>query len=395
MRILASLVVPVLALSACYNSYRGPDSGRDDYRYSDDRYSDDRWHDAADVPLAARIDQTGVGLAVRLNRPAYVAMFEIVPGQGVGLYYPSLSAERAYFPSGFTSLPRHGARRIDSYFTGMPARYSRGEPRFYFLVASRQPLRSISRFQRSNGALRSVLGVTAYTANNYRRVMDDLVQAVVPNQGDEDWTTDVLAVWPRDLGYYADNGAYQRVRCADGSVEILPLELARWGCRGQQRPTVVRAPRTNTPPTGGDSLSTVTPPSRRRPEPVADAPGEAQEGTRRTAPARRPAPEAAERPRIGDGEIASPATRAEGEERSERPRVEAPTREPRESPRAAPEATRAEPRREAPAPRSEPRETPRAEPTRSAPERSAPAPAPSPPPSRPERTRPAEPPAAG
>src|SRR5215218_6641704 len=150
MRRLASLIVPVLALTGCYAPLRGPGSGPSSYRDASDR-----WYDAADVPLAVRIERTGLGLGLRLNRPAYVAMFEILPGQGVGLYYPAFNAEQAYFANGFTSLPTHGARRYDSYFANGVSRYSRGEPRFYFVVASRQPLRSITRFQHSEGALRS------------------------------------------------------------------------------------------------------------------------------------------------------------------------------------------------------------------------------------------------
>jgi hypothetical protein len=401
MRRLASLLVPVLALSACSNAYRG--SGPDSYRYSSDR-----WYDAADVPLAARIDQTGTGLAVRLNRPAYVAMFEILPGQGVGLFYPAYSGEQAYFASGFTMLPTHGARRYDSYFTGSGSRYTRGQPRFYLLVASRQPLRSITRFQHSEGAIRSVLGLNAYSTMNYQRVMEDLVQAVVPYQNDQDWTTDVLAVWPRsDYGYYADNGGYRRVYCGDGTVELLPIELASYGCRRQQRPIVVRQPRVATPPPGRGDSSDVTTPTRRRPEPVAGAPaGGGEQGTTGSvAPGRRPrpTPEVADRPEVtGGGEPRAASPRQGAEERRERPRVEAPAREPRA----------AEPRQEAPrheSPRPEPRqESPRAEPVRSAPPpapappparsespRSEPAPRSDPSPSREERSRPAAPPAAG
>jgi len=402
MRRLASLLVPVLALSACYGpSYGGPGSRGD--RGDSYRYSSDRWYDAADVPLAARIDQTGIGLGVQLNRPAYVAMFEILPGQGVGLYFPAFTAENAYFPSGFSTFPTHGARRFDSYFTNSLSRYERNQPHFYFLVASRRPLRSIPSFQRNEGAMRSVLGLTAYSTMNYRRVMDDLVQAVVPNQNDDDWTTDVLAIWPRDYnGYYADNGGYQRVYCGNGTVELLPIELAQWGCRRYDRPVVVRTPRVATPPPAHDDSASVTPPSRRRP-PVADGPTEGQaegQGRTRRVPERRPAPEAVERPQVGDGETRSPAA-PEAVERRERPRVEAPAREPREAPRAEP---RSEPRQEAPrreSPRSEPREAPRAESPRSEPrsappervESSRPAPAPSsPPPSREERSRPAAPP---
>jgi hypothetical protein len=422
MRRLASLLVPVLALSACVRPYYGPEPDGDGYRSSSDR-----WYDAADVPLAARIEQTGIGYGIRLNRPAYVAMFEILPGQGVGLYYPSYQPERAFFPTGFSSLPTHGARRFDSYFTGMPSVYRRGEPRFYFLVASKRPLRSITRFQRSEGSLRSVLGLTAYSSMNYRRVMDDLVQAVVPPQSDDDWTTDVLAIWPRSDGYYADNGGYTRVYCGDGTVEVLPIELSRWGCMRQRRPIVVRAPRVATdPPPSSEDTVTVRPPTRRRPQPADGATEGAAEGGRVAVPERRPGhPEAADpaapRVRPGGGETEVAPAASEGEdartprvEPRERPRPESPAPEPRqpreprseprsETPRPTPRETpRTEPRAETPRPTPTPRsETPRSEPRSEAPRpapvrndpppaRSEPAPAPAP--SRPERPAPESPP---
>ena len=408
MRRLATLLVPVLALSACYPGYRsGP--GSDSYRYDSDR-----WYDAADVPLAARVEQVGSGLGIRLNRPAYVAMFEIIPGQGVGLYYPAYGAERGYFPSGFSSLPLHGARYYDSYFTGLPARYSRGEPRFYFLVASRRPLRSITRFQRADGAIRSVLGLTAYNTLNYRRVMDDLVEAVVPLQNDEDWTTDVLAVWPQDYGYYAYGDRYQRVYCGDGTTELLPAELALWGCRRQQRPIVVRAPRTadggtTPPPAAGDSVRA---PGRHRPQPAdgADAGTGADDTGRRAVPQRRPGtPEAAEpaAPRTRPGvDAETPATPGEdgGDARTprveprERPRAESPRPEPRETPRTEPRTESPKPTPRSESPRSEPRTesprpAPRAESPRSEPRTEAPRPAPvrNDPPPRAEPARSSEP----
>lgn len=389
MRRLASLLVPMLALSACYNAYRGP-GGTDSYRYASDR-----WYDAADVPLAARIDRVGFGLGVRLNRPAYVAMFEILPGQGVGLFYPAYSSEQAYFPVGFTALPTHGARRFDSYFTGGISRYTRGQPHFYFLVASRQPLRSIARFQHSDGAIRSVLGLSAYGTFSYRQVMDDLVQSVVPYQSDEDWTTDVLAVWPENgYGYYADNGGYQRVYCGD-HVEVLPIELAPYGCRRYDRPVVVREPRIAGPPSKPESGDSVTTPSRRRPAPpaVGGTGDDQQTVTPRQAPGRRLRPEATDRPKVGDDETRAPAPRATGGEESqarERPRAETPSRE---SPRSA------EPRERHESPRSEPV---RSEPRQESPRVERAAPPPSPPPAprsepspspRAERSRPAEPPA--
>jgi hypothetical protein len=273
-------------------------------------------------------------------------------------------------------LPTHGSRRFDSYFTSNVSQYTRGQPRFYFLVASRQPLRSIARFQRSSGALRSVLGLSAYNTVNYRQVMDDLVQAVVPYQDETEWTTDVLAIWPRnDYGsYYAGNDGYTRVYCADGTDLIVPIELARWGCQRHDRPMVVRAPRSAGPTPTPTDTNHVTPITRHRPEPVtagAAGGGDDQAQPTRLVPQRRPTPESVDKPQMGDGETPASGTR-------ERPRVEPPSREPRaegpaREPRSAPQP-RAEPKQDMPRremPRSEPRsESPRAEAPRV--ERSAP-----------------------
>jgi hypothetical protein len=256
------------------------------------------------------------------------------------------------------------------------------------------------------------------------------VNVVVPNQSDDDWTTDVLAVWPDDqYDSYYNNPRYVRVDCGNGRFELLPLELALWGgCRRQGVGTgVASIPSDGTHQPGDTTL--VHAPGRRRPEP-APGPGEAAEGsTRRSVPQRRP------EPRAGVPEVVEPATTqprvapergGTGEDAPAKPRVERPITtqpettpepaaeprsrpariepretpaEPRESPRSQP--TRAEPRetprsepvrsqpRETPRSepvRSEPRsETPRSEPVRSEPARSEPAPssrpvAPSPPP---------------
>jgi hypothetical protein len=381
MRRLSLLALSLLSLSACYGNGYGPG----EYRSS----RTNRWYDSG-APWAARIEETGIGLGIRLSEPAYVAVFEILPGEGVGLYYPSMGGERSFYSRGFTTLPRHRRTQyFDSYFTGMPVHYRGSQPRFYFLVASREPLRSITRFQRSNGALRSVLGLTAYNTMNYRRVMDDLVGAVVPYQPEEDWTTDVLAIWPSTMDRYAYQGSprYVGVQCG-GRTVILPLELAFWGCpRRGDRGVVVHAPANPRPRQPGDT-TTVQTPGRRRPEPTDAGEGGATsgnaDGTRR-APQRRTEPrdpgiDAVELPRARPGgqdgvtgreppRVAAPA----GEEGSESPRAEPRTELPRSRPEPA-EPVRSEPREPVRAEpvRSEPREPVRSEPVRSEPIRSEP-----------------------
>ncbi|HYJ79904.1 MAG TPA: hypothetical protein VEW03_09905 [Longimicrobiaceae bacterium] len=383
MRRIALLLVP-LALAACAGPYasRGPGG-----RYE----RGDRWYDAADAPLTARLMESGSRLAVQLNRPAHIAIFEIVPMQGVGLMYPAYQSETNYLSSGSSTVYMRGTRYYDSYFSARPARYTRNEPRYYFLVASSRPLR-VSRFQRSPGALRSVLGLSAYTALDHRTVMNDLVDVIVPQQHDDDWTTDLLAVWPDNhrSGVYAfDDRRYLRVRCSDGRELVVPYELAWYACdrRGNQAPPA--APPGNPPPR--DS-SEVDKPTRRRPEPPVVGVPEDAEG-RLTAPARRPKPEP-----VGETGLVRPEDA--GASARERPRAEPRPLEPRREPAREEAPMRPEPRREEPAraqPREEPRraepartEPPRSEPSRveparsdpprSDPPRSDPSPAPSPPP---------------
>ena len=86
-------------------------------------------------------------------------------------------------------------------------------------MASRRPLHNVQRFQRSPGALRSVLGLSDYASLSANTVMNDLVSAVVPAQPDDDSATDMFAIWPerRSSRYYSDDRRYVEVRCADGS----------------------------------------------------------------------------------------------------------------------------------------------------------------------------------
>jgi hypothetical protein len=427
MRRLAALLIVPLALSACA-TYGSPGGGR----YEGDSRRG-RWYDDYSVPLRAEIVQSGGNLAVRLNRPAHVAIFEIVPGAGVGLTYPAFSREASYLPTGFSYLSNQRPRYYDWYHnaSGLASR-TRGEPRFYFLVASRRPL-NVDRFQRSPGALRTVLGLNAYSALNHRTVMNDLVDAIVPYQGDDDWTTDLLAIWPDRSRYdrYAygdyDRDRWVRLQCPDGRTVVVPLELYRYACGRSTGDGGTREVPPLRPDEPGDS-SSVGKPGRRRPEPRTPTGGNTDDG-KVGAPGGRPErpgtgagprvrpPESGEGGETGGGETGDageaprirptrPETRpgsrgggeVDGESVRETPRVsprreEPPTREeprvrevprvrdeprsdppPRPQPRNDPPPARAEPRNDPPPTRAEPRNDPppaRVEP-RSEPPRAAP-----------------------
>lgn len=376
MRRLASLFLAVAALGACapYYSPGGP-YDRDRGRYDDDYYGDGYYGGA---PLDARIVPGGGFFGVRLSDDAHVAIFEIVPGRGVGLLYPSYDSERGLFRAGHSNIHIGAPRYYDWYFANSATSpYGRvtSEPRFFFMVASRRPLQNIGRFQRSPGALRSLLGLSSYASLNTNTVMNDLVSAVVPAQPDEDWATDMYAIWPnsRSSGYYRNDRRYVEVRCANGRTVFTALELARYACQTprDRRPVPPVSPGR---PDGGST--DVVQPGRKRPGTTnADAPSV---GRRRTAPAIRrggeEAPRSVEPRRGGEEAPARVAPRRGGDEapRSVEPRREEPRREAAPA-RVAPrreesaEPRRAEPRREearreeAPR-RAEPREVSRPEP---------------------------------
>lgn len=428
MKRLAALLLPVLALSACYVP---PPGGP----YTGERYDQtaDRWYDDGNVALGARIlPRPSNQFSVQLNRPAYVAVFEILPGQGVGLLYPRYDGENAYLPAGYSYLDvTQGRLSYEWYSASLRGRYARNTPRFYFLVASKRPLR-VSRFQRGgDGALRSVLGLSAYSTIDYRTVMNDLVNAIVPNQPVSDWTTDVYSDWPtQGYDYYYSNypDTYVRVYCDNNSYVVVPWELSRYACRDGRRGHFNGNDRGQTPPPARDTTQ-VTAPGRHRPEPPTSGGGETgAEGVRRPRPLNRPvSPPDPMHPREGDDGQGPRVAPTEGprrepvaepqveprtpprEEPRTEPRVE-PRREPREEPRAEPQSTpraepveRREPPRESPRPepRSEPvyqapRESPRVESPRSQPVYSAPArrespPSPPPPPPPPPPSPPPAP----
>ena len=379
MRRLAALLLPVLALSACVAPGYGPYSGGG--RYSS--RSSDRWYDDTSIPLAARIVPDGSWFGIQLNRPAYVAVFEILPGRGVAMVYPTYGREDAFFPHGYSALRTPNARRYDWYDVSYSGRYQGSEPRFYFLVASRRPLR-VSRFERSPGSLRSVLGYSAYSTLNYRTVMNDLVNVIVPPQSEDDWTTDVYAQWPNSYPdrYAYDQGRYVRVDCGGGVVDVVPWELYRFACRSVRQHTGQQTTGHTAPPPRSDTTR-VTTPGRHRPEPRDSVGGgtvtnPATEGARtpeRRVEPRREMPRMRDddRPRVDNG---SDSERPQAEPRSAEPRREAPRREepPVESPRS-------EPRSESP--RTEPRSEPRHEAPRAEPRYEAPPPPPPPPPPQP------------
>ncbi|HEV2148657.1 MAG TPA: hypothetical protein VGR37_14735, partial [Longimicrobiaceae bacterium] len=212
-------------------------------------------------PLRARIVDVSGRLLVDVSRPAHVAIFEIVPGQGVGLLYPAYSGERNYLYGGMNSVFVSRSRQYYSYFS--PSPYTSREPRYLYMVASDAPLR-LSGLMDAPGALRRHMGLASFASMNPYSLMDDLASLVLPYGARGDWTDDVYVIWPNrsyDTGNYRAE-QWVRVRCDDGRVVEGPAYYVLGACA--QAPN---APPLRKDPEQPRDSSAVRPPTRTRPEP--------------------------------------------------------------------------------------------------------------------------------
>jgi hypothetical protein len=184
------------------------------------------------VPLQASIvAPIDRGFLLSVNRPAYVALFEVLPNQGASLIYPWIIRQEQPLESGSVfalEAPLNPGRWLYRSI-GSPYAFA-SQPRFIFLVASEAPL-PIHSFQESPVALKKTLGYTTFTSMQPYKVMDRLAEEIVPVQSDDEWSTDVYVDWgsvaPPRL-------AYRALTCADGRLLLVPAQFARigFGCPG-------------------------------------------------------------------------------------------------------------------------------------------------------------------
>ena len=341
-------VLPILALVLSASACAMP--------YSSGTYSPEAHNHR---PLRARIVAHN-NLAVQLNRPAYVAVFEILPGRGVGLVYPTVGRADGFMSSGYIPLWRPSNFYQASYLPDAFGYTAQG-PRYLLLIASDQPLR-VERFVSSPMALRSTLGFQRFASWNPHSLMDDLAEAVLPAMVDDNsWTSDVYVQWPEPPALRNPGTRLVAVRCGEGRVFYVPL--AYLAQASQACPAGVTRPDTTT---RSDTATIRKLPERPRIQPRR---GDADESRERDIRARlqdRPQVERPGRPTRGEDvprrvaprpEVSRPERPERSEPRPEIRRPERPERpepvEPRPAPRPEPEVRPAVERPERPTPTPE------------------------------------------
>jgi hypothetical protein len=155
-------------------------------------------------PLSAYIYASG-GSAVQfhVSRPAYVALFEIVPDVGTRMLYPEpgvsrrdgyvFSGDRVFDQIGFTSRNRQLA---GGFGGGQLTR-----PRFLYLIASERPL-DLDRLGPRGYGLRNAMDLSFYGSSPYDAMERLAVLALPSTVNDGSWTTDFFVDWPEAIREY-------------------------------------------------------------------------------------------------------------------------------------------------------------------------------------------------
>lgn len=159
-------------------------------------------------------------LLVQTNRPAYVAIFEIVPDRGVALLAPSYAHQRTWMLAGLNWVPVSWSVQSTMYY-GPPS--SRAVPgRWVYAIASDEPLRLPDAAFRP-GYLQRVLGPSVYRSANPYVTMRALSRAFVSVAVDEAWAEDAYGL---AATYASDPYRTVRIFCANRTVFEVPEELA-------------------------------------------------------------------------------------------------------------------------------------------------------------------------
>jgi hypothetical protein len=223
-------------------------------------------------PLDAYIMPPTGGLRFHVSRPAYVAMFEIIPGQGTQLLYPAPGHGRldGYIYAGDRVVRSRGFRDSHYYLTGGSRGMGAvGEPRFIFLIASERPLR-LEQFGPGGYGLRQAMDFRTYSSPY--AAMEGLAELTLPSMIDDgSWTTDFYVFWPQVL--HDRRGSRDvLVRC-NGYEMLVPYQFVSRVQREICGRRAEEAPQGPRPADPGPDSTDIEQPDRRAPIPAATEPG--------------------------------------------------------------------------------------------------------------------------
>lgn len=175
-----------------------------------------------------RVDENRV--LIQTSRQAYIAVFEVVPGRGVSLVYPSSLRPR--------NLQQTGLTWVNVYWTMRPDyRFTSSDTRYIYAVASDTPLR-LDEDDYDARHMQRALG-SAYWSSSPNVAVRAIAREFVRAQPDEWWGEDMTSM-PLLSGRITTAIRLARVFCPDGSVfDVRDDMIDRVWCparRGGPRP---------------------------------------------------------------------------------------------------------------------------------------------------------------
>lgn len=164
-------------------------------------------------------------LTFALNRPAYVAAFEVIPGRGVRLLYP-FAPESGPRPAGVSLVTETPAFYDDYLRSPLGAPY--GGEMYIYLVASDAPL-TLGTFTRPAG-LRNYFGENRFASYRASTFIDAVTTAVVPADApDGSWSSDIVVDWS-NAPVSAFAHATTSITCANGRIIVVPAAYGSTLC---------------------------------------------------------------------------------------------------------------------------------------------------------------------
>lgn len=300
------------------------------------------------LPVPRRAEQLEIALGapssgrlpVQTSRAAYVAIFEIVPKQGVTLVHPSTPKQGRMVMSGLSWLPvwwTPSAQSTHRRASNAPPQ-SVAPTRYIYALASDVPLRIPERAYEP-GYLEQVLGPASYRAASPQAAVRALSRRFAPQVSDEQWAEDLFALAA------ADEHApprMARIYC-NGRVHEVPEDVAsRAWCPGRAAPVTPAGsgpsrdkpavmPRPTRPDSVLDHRGRRMGPSSTPPGRTANGPDDEGERGRSGKPARPTHPVTPEK---GDNESDKARKEKADKERAEKERAEKAEKERAEKERA-------------------------------------------------------------
>lgn len=196
--------------------------------------------------LEARLNSTSSGLSVGLSEPSYVAVFDIQPGAGVMMVYPT-RARHSRVRSGWTTLVNY--YRPDA--TPLP-----GNSRMAYavVVASRDPLK-MDEFIENGVRLKEVLGREAALGYQRDAVVEAVSQVFGAGRSEGTWDFDVVSV-PAYANILSERESTSQTRLQGGMPQTVdcpngrPSEGVRgdYVCAPSPPPVRTPPPPVRTPP---------------------------------------------------------------------------------------------------------------------------------------------------